>query len=420
MTPRRLLVASHCYPPMPSVGGNRWSAMVRHLRELGHEVTVVTTAGFGSVPGEKGVVRTRDAVAAPAMRKLLRAPELPAVAAPRRPEKQPSRALTGMLVPDSQLASWTPGAFIATRRLIRERRIDCLITSSPAESTHLIGLALGRHRPAWVADFRDGWIFEPWRPDPLTPLHRRLDAWLEWQVVKHAERISVVAPSLAEDFRRRLGVDAEYLPDGWDPTLEEEITRAPDWRGSNGRTTLVYTGKLWGPPGRDPSALFEALQRLVAEDDAIRDHVELIVAGPLDRDQAQRLERFRLDGVVRHVGHLPRAEALALQRRADVLVLLTSRNSSNITGKVWEYLAAGRPILALADRNAAAEVVRETRTGIAVPPDDVDAIRAALRRVLAGDLEAAYAPRNIDAYTYPAPALAAAELIERAIAARAR
>jgi glycosyltransferase involved in cell wall biosynthesis len=415
VTARRLLVISHCYPPMPSVGGNRWAAMVRHLRALGHETTVVTTAGFGDIPGETGVVRTNDVMASPAFRRVLRAPALPAVGAPGARQEPPSRFLKGLVVPDSQLASWAPGAYRAARERVRAGEVDCVITSSPPESSHLVALALGRDRPAWVADFRDGWTFEPWRPAPLTAVHKRLDAWLERQVVLRADAISVVANALVEDFRARFGVDATYLPGGWDPALEPDPIRAAGPQVDAARLTLVYTGKLWGPPGRDPSALFEALRRLVAYEPAIRDRVQLVIAGPLDRDQTERLEGFGLGDVLRHLGHLPRADALALQRRADVLVLVTSGNRSNIPGKLWEYLAARRPILALADGNEAAWLVRETRTGLTVPPGDVDAIEAALHRVLNDDLDGIYAPRNVEAYAYPGPAREVSELIERAI-----
>ena len=119
VTGRRLLVVSHCYPPMPSVGGNRWAAMVKYLRLLGHEVTVVTTAGFGSVSGEAGVVRTGDLLANAKVRKLLRAPSLPSTDAPGSIEDAASRLLTGLIVPDPQLASWAPGALRTTRQLLR-------------------------------------------------------------------------------------------------------------------------------------------------------------------------------------------------------------------------------------------------------------------------------------------------------------
>ena len=108
----------------------------------------------------------------------------------------------------------------------------------------------------------------------------------------------------------------------------------------------------------------------------------------------------------------------ALQRSADALVLITSRNSSEATGKVFEYLAAGRPILALAEENEAARIVRETHTGITVAPDDVDAIARALTRIARGDLGREFAPTGLDRYAYPRLAEEMGEAIEEAIVRR--
>ena len=86
---------------------------------------------------------------------------------------------------------------------------------------------------------------------------------------------------------------------------------------------------------------------------------------------------------------------------------------------MFEYLASGRPIVALAAGNEAARIVAATNTGVTVAPDDVEAIAAALRRVASGELEAAYAPRDLERFTYPGPAEAVAALVEEAVARRA-
>src|SRR4029077_13892214 len=99
------------------------------------------------------------------------------------------------------------------------------------------------------------------------------------------------------------------------------------------------------------------------------------------------------DGV-EHVGVLDRGAVVAAQREADALLLLTSlrRNASKATGKVFEYLASGHPILALAHDNEAARIIAETGTGVVVPPDDEQAILRALRDLADGRLHRSYAP----------------------------
>ncbi len=184
--PRRILVVSYYYPPNPLPGSLRWESMAPALRELGHEVTVLTTSASGTLDSDRPwVTRTGDLQASPALRRVLGRPPLEApsgsdgapVLGADAPE--PSPILTRGLVPDSWVLTWLPYVVPAARRLIRERRIEAVITNGPPDSTHLVGLALGRGRPAWIADFDDGWRFEPLMGRWPTALQDRLDAALE-------------------------------------------------------------------------------------------------------------------------------------------------------------------------------------------------------------------------------------------------
>ena len=112
-----------------------------------------------------------------------------------------------------------------------------------------------------------------------------------------------------------------------------------------------------------------------------------------------------------HLGQLGRAEAVRLQRGADVLLLVTSRHSGEATGKLFEYLASGRPILAVGGMNEAARIVTETGTGAAVDSHDEEAVLAALRAAVAGGLPYA-APAVSTQYLYPSPAERVSELAE--------
>jgi glycosyltransferase involved in cell wall biosynthesis len=423
MPARKVLVVSYPYPPMPTVGGNRWLAMSKYLREFGHMVDVLTTSAFGSMPddAEQRVTRSPDLVAAPWLRALLRRPPLPVSGQPAGVDRPPSGLITRTVVPDPYAVTWVPGAVRAARELQRRRGFDCVVTTSAYESTHLVPLGMGRDRPPWVADFRDGWTYHPWRPPFPTAAQRDLDRALERKVVRTAQRTTTAQEAVGDDFRRRLGVDAAYVPNGWDPDLELEADSAelPELPGD--RVLLVHTGKLSGPWGRDPGKLLEGLRRLLEHDPQARARIALVLAGRLDRDEQELIARSGLDDVVMHVGHLSRAQAMALQRRADALLLITSREVSwELPGKFFEYLGAKRPVLALAQGNEAARVVRKTGTGLTVAPDDPEAIERGLAGVLDGELARAFAPRGLDWFAYPAVARAMEEQIERAIRARGR
>jgi glycosyltransferase involved in cell wall biosynthesis len=163
--------------------------------------------------------------------------------------------------------------------------------------------------------------------------------------------------------------------------------------------------------------LFAALQRLAEEDGSAR--VRLVLAGHLDTELEKLIQSVNGD-LVQHLGRMPRQQALALQRRGDALLLLTSsRHVSHATGKLFEYLASGTPIIALAKGNEAARIVQETATGVTVAPDDVEGICRAIRSAMDGSLAQGYAPRGLDRYVYPGPAEAVAELIEESLARRA-
>lgn len=429
MPARRILIVAYTYPPMPSVGSNRWDAMARHLRALGYDVSVLSTASFGTLPDaeqERGVFRVADLTASPLVRKLFGRGPLPppshasaAEAAAVAPDDPLPAALQRVFVPDLYLATWVPQATVAARRLVRGRAIDCVITSSPYESVHLLGAAARRLGPAWVADFRDGWCFEPHRHPFPTAAQRAIDRQLEGHVARRADRVIAATRAIADDFRERLGVHAAYVPNGYDPLRHGNGLPEPPLDGvPQDAIVLVHTGKLAGIRGRDPRPLFAAMKQLAQDAPSLGERLCLVLAGRMDNEDLRLVSESGLGEQLISVGQCSHAESIALQRRADVLVLLTSIGVDVVTGKLCEYLSAGQPILALGHDTGAGEIVAETATGIAVPRDDVAAIADALRSLATSGREA-YSPRGLDRYVYPGPARTVAGLVEDAIARRA-
>ena len=178
------------------------------LRSLGHEVTTITASAWGTLDDDLATDthRTGDLVASGLLRRLLRRPPfVPNTGSQATIVKSPL-TVTRNVVPDIGLVTWVPTALTATRRLVRERGIECVVTTSPMHSTHMIGLMLGRARPAWIADFRDGWCYEPLRPPWPTRGQDHLDAAIERRVARGAEAVIGVSRPIAEDFSARLGV----------------------------------------------------------------------------------------------------------------------------------------------------------------------------------------------------------------------
>jgi glycosyltransferase involved in cell wall biosynthesis len=415
LTARNLVVVPYYYPPF-SGSGNRWPTLARYLRRAGHSVTILATDSFGrlSSDDELGVVRVRDLGSVGHLRRLLRRGDLSGAGATNR-EIPPGALLTKVFVPDGYVVSWLPSALVRLRRILASSAVDVLVTSGPPDSMHLLGLLLGNRRPAWIADFRDGWCFEPLREPFPTAAQRGLDRWLERTVARTADVAVGATKPIADDLARRLGAHAAHVPNAWDPDLADRAGDVSPAEPSEA-ARLVYTGTFSGIRGSSPVALLQALRIVRGEADVLP--VQLVLAGRLTAAERHLIEESGAGDAVVSLGVLDRAQALALQRSADALLLLTSRSSSEATGKLFEYLGASRPILALAENNEAARIVRQTNTGLTVPPDDVDAIATALRRVASGELARAYAPRELDRFTYPGPADTMAELVEEAILRR--
>jgi glycosyltransferase involved in cell wall biosynthesis len=409
-----LLLVAYFYPPCRDTGAHRPAALAKWLRRLGHRVTVLTTSAYGTgdAATEQGVVRSADLQRLRA--RLHGHNRVDALFDADTYSGRP-HVLSRIVVPEPLALAWAPFALRDALRANSRERFDCVITSSPPESVHLIGRALQRRGVPWVADLRDGWTFEPIRPEFPTAFQRRLDERLERRWLTAADAVVSVSRPAAADLRARLGLEPELIPNGWDPDLDAEGPggSSADRLLDPERVSLVYTGRF-GSYGRDPTALIRALGVLALEhpEDAVR--LELVVAGPLTQDEANLMRRDVAPARIAVAGTLDRTEALALQRAADALLLVaSSRRTQLLNFKLFEYIAAGPPILALAAGTEAGRVAEEAG-GNAVAADDVDAIVQALRRLVAGELEPAD-PALRERYSYPGVAKRMAAVAQRAI-----
>ena len=413
---RSILFVAYFYPPCADAGAHRPAAMVKYLRRLGHRVTVLTTAAYGD-PDDADVVRTADLQL---VRARIRGKDH--VEAMYESDTYSGRfhPLSRVLVPEPLVAAWIPFALPRALLLHRAHRFDVAITTSPPESAHLIGRALQRRGAAWVADVRDAWNFEPLRPTFPTAAQRRLDERLERRLLGTADAVTAVSRPAADDLHSRVGARVKLVPNGWDPELapspDGADLREAERRLDPERTSLVYTGRF-GSYGRDPRPLVEALGRLASSHPDHAGRLELVIAGPQTDAELDLLRTDVSPARISVVGSLSRERALALQRAADALLVIAAPGRTQLANlKLFEYLAAGRPILALASGTEAGRIVSETG-GEVVRSNDVAAIADALAR-LVSDPPDPPAESRLRHYSYPAVAERMAAAIEAAVAGR--
>jgi glycosyltransferase involved in cell wall biosynthesis len=277
-----------------------------------------------------------------------------------------------LLLPDASV-TWNLTAVPAAIRIARREGIDVVITTSPPPSVHFVGAAVQRATGArWLADLRDPIVANQQRRDDTAAARARQAAseQVARLVARRADAVTCVSEAIAAEVR---GLDARgevrVIANGcdFDDFAGLEYTPAPRFR-------ITHTGSFFGK--RNPRPFLQAFH------DADLDAVARFVGDfrSTDREWAETLE---LGDRLELVDYLPRAESLRYQRDSEVLLLLVpdagGRGRGVLSGKVFEYLAAGRPILAVVPPDgAAADLIRETGAGVVVAPDDVDAIAAAL------------------------------------------
>jgi glycosyltransferase involved in cell wall biosynthesis len=415
-----ILLISYFFPPTRDTGARRPAALARYLAGLGHRVTVLTTSAFGD-DGQGAGIRGVETIRSNDLQRLrarLAGHERIDSLFDSDTYSGSPHPLSYAVVPEPLRVAWAPFARRAALRAHRRRPFDVALTTSPPESAHLIGRALGRRGLPWVAEIRDAWTFEPLRPRFPLAAQRWADERLERRTLGAADAVICVSEPAAADLRARGIAEPTVIANAWDPDDEPSAAAIEASRGllDPERVSLLYTGRF-GSYGRDPRAFVAGLRRLAAEHPEQAARLEVAVAGPLQPEERSLLES--VPGPVRLtlLGSLERERSLALQRQAEALLLVAHPARSQLVNfKLFEYLAAGRPILGLCAGTEAGRILAAGGVD-PVAADDEIAIAAALRRLLAGELTAP-GPELSRRYRYPAAAEAVAEVLRSAIAGR--
>lgn len=403
---RHILLVAYLYPPCNAVPAHRPAGLRRAFESAGIRTTVLTSEISGAYPDDeaRGIIRAGD------LRTRFHTQYQTLVGyrdGPLETRGKP-RWWANYIVPDPTAVSWFPQALVQLLKLIRSDRPDAIVTTSGPESSHLLGLVASTFGIRWVADYRDEWLRDVRHPAPL----RVVDRALERQVAHRSTIVTAVNDAIADDVAQRHGVRAVTISNGFDRTVlaeasDENATLDPD------RFSLVYTGLLAidvaEQPvvnrGADAQTFLDALALLLAKDPAMSARLELVVAGPISDSEREVLTRGALRNVVRVLGLLPRPRALGLQKAADGLLLIPG-GAGATTAKVYEYLAARKPIFAVTEHDSvAAALLCEAGEHTIGEPGDSESLSAALEAYLArwtnGGL--IYEPSSgfdLDAYEY--------------------
>lgn len=280
-------------------------------------------------------------------------------------------------IPDSAIG-WLFPALKAAREVTRDWQPDIVFASAPPFTTLIAGRMIARRTGApLVIEYRDRWLEDPYGHE-APRLRRWVERHMEEWCVRQAHSIVTVSEPWAEDYRSRWGKPVSVCYNGFDP--EDIAALNGIVPAQSDKLTILYTGIIY-PERRDPTPLFQALA-LLGDD---RDEFEVKFYGPnVDQLQPAVAETGQLDIVSLHSG-IPFNEALVLQRQADILLLLQWNNpleAGNVPGKLFEYLAARRPVLGIGyEDGVPARILRERDAGQVL--NEPEEIAAYLKSILA-------------------------------------
>jgi glycosyltransferase involved in cell wall biosynthesis len=243
---------------------------------------------------------------------------------------------------------------------------------------HLIAKKLKRKfNIPWIADFRDPWTNIDFYQDlKLTKTADLIHHRLERKVIKTADITVVVSESMASEFRTKKAKRVEVITNGFDHTdyQNQKVNLDSDF-------TIIYVGTI--PPSRNCKALWNALFRMTQQDPEFKEKFKLRLIGSVDFSVVESLKEANLFDSTVFEGNKSHVEVSAFQQAAQVLLLLVndSPNAKGIvTGKVFEYLAAKRPILAVGPVGGDLDnLLKETGAGILLPFDSENEIFEGLK-----------------------------------------
>ena len=292
-----------------------------------------------------------------------------------------------ILIPDDLLLWILPAALLG-RRICQKHQVNLILTTAPPFSDLLVGRLLKTMTSLpWVADYRDLWsgdVLRDWVPG----WRRKIEVSLERWALARADGVTAVSEPKVSFLKKRLsGLPIKNIfcvTNGYDPDEYEGIEKLEP---NNGRVRFVYTGRLF--KNRRGYEIVEAAGLLFRQKPHLRNRFLLEYYGGVTDEIKTKMEQlineYQLNEEIRFLRDVPYTESKEIQVSADVLLLIVDTGETTsgvIPGKLFEYIAARRPILCIAVPGATSEIIEKGRLGWVIPPGDVNALKKTLEKIL--------------------------------------
>ena len=377
MENKKILIITYYWPPAGGPGVQRWLKFVKYLPDFGVQPIVYIPENPTYPIVDKNLVNEVSEKAIILKQKIFEPYQLASFLSKNKTKKMNSGIIPNqkkqsfldktflwirgnLFIPDARVF-WVKSSVAFLEHYIVANNIGTIITSGPPHSLHLIGLELKQKLDLkWFADFRDPWTTIGYHKSlRLSNYAARKHKKLERQVLNTADTIIVTSKTTKTEFEAITRQPIAVITNGYDTEeVEKQVLDA--------KFTMAHIGSFLSE--RNPLILWESLVELIQELPGFKAHLEIKLIGAVSQEVLETMLHFGLNPYLNNLGYLSHAEAIAHQRKSQVLLLIeidSEDTKSIIPGKLFEYMVSNRPIIAIGPKDSDfAEIITTTNTGV--------------------------------------------------------
>jgi hypothetical protein len=373
---KKILIITYYWPPAGGPGVQRWLKFVKYLPDFGIQPVVyipenptypIIDTNLEKEISDKVIILKQTIFEPYQLASFFSKNKTRKMNSGIIPNKKKQQLLDKVLlwirgnlfIPDARFF-WVKPSVAYLEKYIIENKIDTIITSGPPHSLHLIGLGLkNRLDLKWFADFRDPWTTIGYHKAlRLSSFAAKKHKKLEQKVLNTADVIIVTSKTTKSEFEVLTNRPIAVITNGYD---NETVTPEK----SDVKFSLAHIGSFLSE--RNPMILWESLMELVKEVPGFKLNLEIKLIGAVSQEVLDTIKANNLDSYLNNMGYVSHSEAIAHQRKSQVLLLIeidSEDTKSIIPGKLFEYMVSNRPIIAIGPKDSDfAEIIKTTNTG---------------------------------------------------------
>lgn len=374
---KKLLIITYYWPPAGGPGVQRWLKFVKYLPDFGVQPIVyvpenptypIVDVHLESEVSDQAIILKNKIFEPYQLASFLSKNKTEKISSGIIPNQKKQSFLDkvflwvrgNLFIPDARVF-WVKPSVAYLEKYIRENEIDTIVTSGPPHSLHLIGLELQQKlNLKWLADFRDPWTTIGYHKSlRLSNYAAKRHKQLEHRVLNSADTIIVTSKTTKTEFQAITSKPIAVITNGFDVEKIEKQTLDTQF-------SLAHIGSFLSE--RNPLILWESLVELIREIPEFKSHLEIKLIGAVSQEVLETISQFGLDSYLNNLGYVSHAEAVAHQRKSQVLLLIeinSADTKSIIPGKLFEYMVSERPIVAIGPKDSDfAEIITHTNTGV--------------------------------------------------------